>query len=203
MVLERKQDTAKKARVVNDWLEEAIDAAIEDAGEVNLPALVSGQVDRLLADAELFAAYCQEYAYQSLYTKAVQILSKRRDARVIHDAAAEGATPDRVPPTRGTWLDRIDHSGERYLRLGDMYKPDLLASADEDEAQGLPLLMKAGLKRKLADQLPEGKRVREVYSDDQIARWARILKVNWKVSVPGPAKRNAPPHQGPEKEVAD
>lgn len=187
-----KQDTLKQARMINEWLEEAIDAAIAEAGEVHLPALVGALVARLVADTALFAAYCQAYAYQSLYTKAVQVVSKRRDVRVVHEAAAPGVPPAVPLHPRSSWLDRLDHSGERYLRLGDMYKPDLLASANEDEAQGLPHLMKAGLKRKLAAQLPDGQRVRERYKEDEIARWARILQVEWNVSIPTPAKRTPP-----------
>lgn len=194
------QPEPQKARVVGGW----IDDAIEGLSEVYVPDVAAAIVARVKADHALLAAFCDRYLYQAVYGLCLQRVARRRDVRTVHGTPApKPGTKAPAPKPIITWLDRYEHCRGRHMLLGDMTKKDLYDAAKERADMGLPSLLQAGLLEQLARLLPEGKKVRERFTDDEIARWARMLKVEWKASIPVPKKKAPEPPTDPEKEVAD
>lgn len=159
---------------------------VADMDEVNLPDLAKRAVAAHRDDAEFLRAWFDDTAYAVAYTLATQIAADTRKPAIREEDAAPAAPSRR--PAEG-WFERLEHLGARYLRLGDMTRQDLLDFAVEREGPALTELRLVGLARKLAGKMADdGKKVREVFSEEEIDRWDRLLKVKVSVSVPVPAK---------------
>ena len=163
---------------------------IADMDEVNLPDLARAAVEAHKADAAFLAAWFEDTGYAVAYTLGAQLAAQTRRP-VLHQAPAPAPDPDvaNPPAPRAGWFERLEHLGARYLRLGDMTRQDLLDFAVEREGPALTELRLVGLVRKLAGKMADdGKMVREVFSEEEIDRWDRLLKVKVSVSIPVPAK---------------
>ena len=160
-----------------------------DGGEVDLPALCRDAVAHFEQDDDFLRAFFRENFYQRVYTLATQVAARSRDVVLLHEPPPADAPPK---PPRPTWLERYEHAGGRYFLLWDMDQDALKVAALEREKRGETELHIAGLWRKLASQLPEGKTVGEHFTDDKIDLWARSLKVQYKVNIPTPAKLKLP-----------
>jgi hypothetical protein len=159
---------------------------IADMDEVNLPDLARQAVAAHKGDAAFLAAWFEDTAYPVAYTIGTQICAETR-VPTIDEEAAPAAQTERKP--RGGWFSRMEHAGANYLRLGDMTRADLLTMAEEREGQALTELRMVGLARKLAAQMADdGKRVREVFSEEAIDRWDRLLEIKWTAKVAARAK---------------
>jgi hypothetical protein len=158
---------------------------IADMDEVHLPDLAREAIAAHRGDTAFLAAWFEDTAYPVAYTIGTQICAETR-APTIDEEAAQAARPARG--LRAGWFSRMEHAGANYLRLGDMTKADLLTMAEEREGQALTELRMVGLARKLAARMADdGKRVREVFSEEEIDRWDRLLEVRWTAKVAAPA----------------
>lgn len=160
-------------------------ATIADMAEVDLPALTQQAVEHFESDEEFVRQFFRENFYQRVYTIATQICATTRKDMVAHFETAQPPAPKEARPK---WLARLEHAAGRYIRLADMDRATLKAAAAERRQRGETELHLSGLWEKLAAKMPEDKTVKEVYSDEEIDRWARLLKVQVKVSIPTPTK---------------
>jgi pyruvate/2-oxoglutarate dehydrogenase complex dihydrolipoamide acyltransferase (E2) component len=186
--------SARTTRVqVAGWVRQAI----ADQPEVSLPDLADAAMVHFGDDPAFLQAFFREHVREMVYTLAQQVVGSSRSTRlrfeslqpvVTTDAAEQGGQPRPVEVRAKTcWPTWFEHAGSRHVRLFDMQRGDLLAAAEERERRGQTELQLAGLWRKLASNLPEGKSVGEVYTEESIDRWARLLKVQFKVTIPPPA----------------
>lgn len=159
---------------------------IADMDEVILPDLARQAVEAHKDDQAFLQAWFADTGYSVAYTIGAQICADTRTATIDQEAAPAAQTER--PPRTG-WFERLEHLNDRYLRFGDMTKPELLAFAREREGPALTELRLVGLARKLAGQMADdGKRVREVFTEEAIDRWDRNLEVKWKATIPTPEK---------------
>lgn len=170
-------------KIVTAWMK----SEISERQEVVLPDLARATVDHFEADAEFVAEFFRENFYKIAYTLGMQVCATRREVRFVHEQApiAPG-----VPAPRPRWGQWLEHAGTRHIRLSDMVADDLRMAAEERRKRGETELHLAALWERLAMKLPEGKRVGDHFSEEEIDRWARLLKVEVKVSIPAPTAVN-------------
>jgi len=157
--------------------------------EVVLPDLARKAVAARRDDLEFLQAWYDDTIYAVAYGIGVQVCAETRVPRVEHDTPSQPAATEGAPRRR--WLDAFEHVGDRYLRLGEMTKADLLRAAEERERPALTELHRVGLMRRLGEKLRGEQRVGEVFTEEQIDRWARLLKVKFTVTIPTPEKLTA------------
>lgn len=162
-------------------------ARIAGESEVHLPSVTKEAVAHFGGDDAYVRAFFAEHAYQRFYTMLTQICASTRVLSVTHEDEATDE-PGEAREERPKWLSRLEHAGGRYIRLADMDKKALEAAAAERRQRGETELHLSGLWEKLALKLPAGRTVKEVFSDEEIDRWARNLKVQIKVNIPVPTK---------------
>ncbi len=166
------------------WMRERI----ADADEVVIPDLARQAIAVHRDDLAFLQAWFDDTAYVVAYGIGTQLCQETRGnvlARHVAPSATDAANPA-VPRRR--WLDEMEHVGIRSLRIGQMTKADLLIAASEREKPMLTELHRIGLFRRLADKMDDRQRVGEVFTDEQVDRWARLLKVKYSVTIPVPAK---------------
>jgi hypothetical protein len=164
------------------WLREQIDGQTQ----IDMPALADRAVAHFSVDVDFLRDWAADTLRPVAYALGTQIAQDTRVASVTHSGAPAVATADKQP--RATWLQRLEHVGDRYIRLGAMNKQEVQDWAKERRERGTIELHLAGLGEKLAAKMPEGKTVAEVFSDDEIDRWARLLTVKSKVTIDAPQK---------------
>lgn len=174
------------------WLREQV----AESDEVLLPDLAKRAVTAHASDSDFLAAWFADTGYAVAYTLATQVCAETR-TRMEHEtpAVSEMST---AKPRRG-WLDQLEHVGDRYVRFGDLTREDLRTAIDERKAPALTELHRIGLMERLAGSLDVGQRVRDKFSEQDVDRWARHLKVKYSVSIPVPEKLAT---KQKEKEVA-
>jgi hypothetical protein len=76
------------------------------------------------------------------------------------------------------WMGWMEHVGDRFIRLGDMTRRDLLLAAQERRRRADREYKIADLWEKLAAGLAEEQRVGEVYTIDQIQEVAEAISID-------------------------
>ncbi len=171
---------------ITAWMRERI----ADADEVVIPDLARQAIAVHRDDLAFLQAWFDDTAYVVAYGIGTQLCHETRGNVVAyHDApsAADADGPNPAVPRR-RWLDEMEHVGLRSLRIGQMTKADLLIAASEREKPMLTELHRIGLFRRLADKMGATQRVSEVFTEEQVDRWARLLRVKYSVTIPVPAK---------------
>jgi len=112
------------------------------AEEVLLPDLARKAVEARRDDLEFLQAWYDDTIYPVAYGIGVQVCAETRVPRIEHDTPSPVAATEGVPRRR--WLDALEHVGDRYLRLGEMTKADLLRAAEERERPALTELHRVG-----------------------------------------------------------
>jgi hypothetical protein len=169
-------------QVLSSWLRKEM----VEADEIDMPALANRAVIHFRGDVAFLQAWAEDTLRPVAYTLGTQIAAQSRIPHVIHDEAAPDEPAEATKRT--IWLDRLEHVGDRYVRLRSMGRADVLAWVEERRERGTTELHLAGLGEKLAAKMAEGQTVGEVFSDDEIDRWAKQLRVHVKVNIPVPAK---------------
>lgn len=169
---------------VSAWMRE------EMAGksEVMLPDVVDRMVDHFKSDPEFVRAFLTEMLRPIAYSIAQQVCAGSRDTHLVYDDSPPA--PAIRAAVRPKWWVWQEHAGSRHVLLPEMTSADLLLAATEREKRGEVEYRLAGLWRKLAAKLGEGQLVGEVFDEEAIDRWARLLKVQVKVTIPVPTTLN-------------
>lgn len=169
-------------QVLSSWLRQAM----VGADEIDMPALANRAVVHFRGDVAFLQAWAEDTLRPVAYTLGTQIAAQSRIPHVVHGGVAPVEREE--APQRTIWLDRLEHVGDRYIRLRAMVRQDVLAWVEERRERGMIELHLAGLGEKLAAKLADGQTVGEVFSDEEIENWAKQLKVQVKVGIPVPAK---------------
>jgi hypothetical protein len=164
------------ANSVRSRIREIVRTRIEDEDEISLPNLTDALVTLLRGDEPFMEEFIRISLRSEVYAQVSAAVAGSRNLVLFGDTAmSEDAIEKRSDAFASRFLGWFEHSGERHVRLMDMTKEDLLASASERRKRGNREYVIAELWTQLAGKLKKGQRVEERFTAEEIeAMYSRI-----------------------------
>lgn len=138
----------------------------------NLTELADQAATAFLVDEDFMRRLFKEYTGPAFYEVAGDVVNATRGrAFLIGDqvlSLEEKVARAKKESTK--FIDWMEHSGQRHIKLEEMTKADLLQAAEERYARGRREFHFANLWVNLANQLDDGQRVKDRFSPEVIAQ---------------------------------
>ena len=163
------QELSARAQV-RQWVREQM----EDASEVDLPALAGRAVAHFRGDAAFIQTFLDESLPTLVYDIASSIGSKTRLLSFGDHLATRATVADAA--TRHTVFERwLEHAGARHIRLLSMTKADLLVAAEERRKRGEHDMWLSRLWVRIAKDMSDEDTVGERFTTEEIEKLAQEL----------------------------
>lgn len=176
------------------WARQEIARRIAADGSVQIPDVANVMVAHYRNDAEWLSRFLGETFRQVAYDVAQRQCASTRGGVVFGDAMMprEEFTKE-IKRRRARWEVWLEQVGDRQVRLFDMGATDLMTAAAERRRRGSIELQLAVLWETLADRCGRRKKVREVWTAQEITNLAASLDIQIEtvVSVIGEEAREA------------
>lgn len=152
------------------------DEHLERDGFVRLPDLTVETQHELNRDPDLLNAFVAESLHTIVYETAQSVAANTRNVILGDEVVNAAQVKTRANKLQRKWLMRLEHVGDRHIRLGDMTAPELIAAASERRSRALTEVRIARLQELLAVQLSEGQKVSDRFRENEIEKLFETVK---------------------------
>jgi len=170
-------DPELSARVrIRRWVRTQMDTALNNDGEVRLPEIASGAATAMLSDTSFVAGPITDLVRLMAYEEASRYVqtTHRGVIGMGDEAVTKEAFAERVK--QSSFVNWVEHSGDRNLRLMDMDADDCKAAADVRFQRARTETARGRLLMALAKSLKDGERVGDKFTPEEIAsQYAAIV----------------------------
>jgi hypothetical protein len=156
---------------LRDWLR----AEIAKRKEIKAPDLTTAAIQEFADDKQWLREFVDQDLRRMVYAEVNAVIRETRQPRPIDSISFEALARDQQKNRIERWLDRMEHIGDKHMRLADMDRVPLQKAASIRFRIGNTNNSMGTLLMRLAGGLSGKEKVGEKFTDEQIEDlWTKI-----------------------------
>lgn len=153
------------SKIIDDWIREQI----KDSDQISIPEVADKAVERFLDDRVFIRSFLTDMLRPMIYWRAKKVVAATRGLTLAGDQILDlGSVEERSKQIAHKFVNWVEHSGERSVRLMRMTRNDLQLAAQERRKRGIQELHLSDLWTELAKRLEADQVVEDVWSPEEI-----------------------------------